>query len=509
MFVRRLTLAAVFAATLALAGCAANPVTGRNELSLVSTAHEIDKGRELYQPTQQGSGGEFNSDPELSRYVRTVGNRLAAVSDRDLPYEFTILHDSTPNAWALPGGKIAISRGMLVEIDNEAELAAVLAHEIVHAAARHSAKGMERDFFGNLALMAVAMHMDDRRHGQYIVGASALGLRLVGRKYSREQESEADYYGMKYMHAAGYDTRGATAMHEKFAAKTHNHDWLQGLFATHPPSRERANDTRAALAEFPPGGETGRTRFQQKVGRLKARARAYEQADEALRRSDSNPSAALRLIDQAITRVPDEGRFYGIKGHILLQQERARAAVAQYEKALSRRDHYFMNYLGLGLAHMELRNFSQARRHLERSHGLLPTALASYHLGEMSLADGDRRRAKTLFEAAAQGGGAVGAAAKRAFTALDIQDNPNAYFDTRIQYQGGQVLVYVRNSTAFATRNIGIGIVAAIDGHVVTRQQTIYYLPAGGSEVVYSGIFYAHNQYVEAVAEVLRAQVDE
>ena len=84
-------------------------------------------------------GGAYVVDPELNRYVREVGARLARASDRALPYEFVVLNNSTPNAWALPGGKIAVNRGLLVELDNEAELAAVLGHEIVHAAARHGA----------------------------------------------------------------------------------------------------------------------------------------------------------------------------------------------------------------------------------------------------------------------------------------------------------------------------------------------------------------------------------
>ena len=82
--------------------------------------------------------------PELTTYVNEVGQKLAAVADRKLPYEFVVLNNSVPNAWALPGGKIAVNRGLLTELQNEAELAAVLGHEIVHAAARHGAKAQER-----------------------------------------------------------------------------------------------------------------------------------------------------------------------------------------------------------------------------------------------------------------------------------------------------------------------------------------------------------------------------
>ena len=127
-----------------ISGCSTNPVTGRSELSLISERQELAIGQRQFMPAQQSAGGTYSVDTNLVRYVNNVGQRLAAVSDRDLPYEFVVINDSTPNAWALPGGKIAINRGLLMALENEAELAAVLGHEIVHAAARHGARTMER-----------------------------------------------------------------------------------------------------------------------------------------------------------------------------------------------------------------------------------------------------------------------------------------------------------------------------------------------------------------------------
>jgi predicted Zn-dependent protease len=126
--------------TVLLTACTVNPVTGQSELELVSTAQQVRIGEQQYAPAQQMQGGQYKVDPELSAYVQQVGQRLAAQSPADLPYEFVVLNNSVPNAWALPGGKIAINRGLLVELRNEAELAAVLGHEIVHAAARHGAR---------------------------------------------------------------------------------------------------------------------------------------------------------------------------------------------------------------------------------------------------------------------------------------------------------------------------------------------------------------------------------
>jgi beta-barrel assembly-enhancing protease len=113
-----------------LIGCGTNPVTGKKEIQFVSEAQELRIGAENYAPMRQSEGGDFKIDPELTTYVNEVGQKLAAVSDRKLPYEFVVLNSSVPNAWSLPGGKIAVNRGLLTELKNESELAAVLGHEI-------------------------------------------------------------------------------------------------------------------------------------------------------------------------------------------------------------------------------------------------------------------------------------------------------------------------------------------------------------------------------------------
>ena len=141
------------ASVLVLAACTINPVTGDRELALISAADEVAIGEQQYAPSQQMQGGDYTLDPQLTAYVAEVGQSLAAVSDRALPYEFVVLNSSVPNAWALPGGKIAVNRGLLVELQSEAELAAVLGHEIVHAAARHGALAMQRGMLLQGALL--------------------------------------------------------------------------------------------------------------------------------------------------------------------------------------------------------------------------------------------------------------------------------------------------------------------------------------------------------------------
>ena len=142
---------------LSLGGCVVNPVTGKNELGWVSTEAQIDIGRKNYVPAQQMQGGQYKIDPQLTEYVSRIGQRVAAKSPIDLPWEFVVLNNSVPNAWAMPGGKIAVNRGLLTELGSEAELAAVLGHEVVHAAARHGAKSMERGMLLQGAMVAAAI----------------------------------------------------------------------------------------------------------------------------------------------------------------------------------------------------------------------------------------------------------------------------------------------------------------------------------------------------------------
>ena len=146
---------------------------------------------------------------------------------------------------------------------------------------------------------------------------------LASRKYRRDAEDEADRHGMRYMHAAGYDTRAAVTLQEKFLAlkKGRKANWLAGLFATHPPSEERVANNRRALAGFREAatrdgrGTTGRSRTCARSGR------PYEAADRARERMASETESALALIEEAIRQVPREASFHGLKGQVLARQE--------------------------------------------------------------------------------------------------------------------------------------------------------------------------------------------
>ena len=302
---------------------------------MVSEATEIQLGERYYGPSRQSQGGDYVTDPAVTTYVRQVGNKLAAVADRKLPYEFVVLNSGELNAWALPGGKIAVNRGLLVELSSEAELAAVLGHEIVHAAARHGAQQMEKgqlmQIGAAVASLAAAAY-GGAQLGQAVGQGAALGGQMLQAKYGRGDELEADKYGMKYMKLAGYDLAAAVTLQEMFVRKFEagtDQSWMTGLFASHPPSAERVAANRRTLTELGgAGGEVGAERYKTALAGLKRAAPAYAKHEQALAAGNKNDFAAARsLAGEAIKLEPRESRFYGLLGDIELASENPRAAL--------------------------------------------------------------------------------------------------------------------------------------------------------------------------------------
>lgn len=459
---RKKLMICLLLATAVLSGCAVNPVTGKTELNLVPESTELSIGQEQYVPSRQMQGGDYTTEPGIEAYVSSIGQRLAAVSDRKLPYEFKVINDSTPNAWALPGGKIAINRGLLTELNSEAELAAVLGHEIVHAAARHSAQGMQRGMLLQGAVLAVGLASQNSEYAQLAVGGATVGAGLVTQKYGRDAERESDYYGMQYMARAGYDPRAAITLQETFVrlSEGRNSDWLSGLFASHPPSMERVEANRRTALAFPAGGDIGAERYRQKISPLlkdKAAYAAYDEGRKAL--ADGQTDKALGLAEKALAAEPKEALFHALRGDVLYKQGRYQDAVTNYDRALERNNGYFHYYLQRGLALQQLGQRDKAVADLEHSTKLLPTAPALNALGKTSLAQGDLTRAKQYFAAAAESKSQPGQEAAASLVRLDLPDNPQKYLNVRLGLdRNNYLLIEVVNNTGVPVTDVDVAI---------------------------------------------------
>jgi beta-barrel assembly-enhancing protease len=443
-----------------LTACGINPVTGDREFNLVSEQKEISIGKERYIATQQTQGGEYIIDRELTAYVNNVGQRLAAVSDRPLPYEFVVVNNSVPNAWALPGGKIAVNRGLLLELENEAELAAVLGHEIIHAAARHGAKSMARGILLQGAVLATGIAAGGSDYSQLAVGGASAAAGLISKKYSRGAESEADFFGMKYMSKAGYDPRAAVTLQEKFVrlAENHNPSWLNGLFASHPPSRERVQANKETIRQFPLKGDLATERYLKKIAHLKKTKEAYKAYDEGRKAfQKKNYRAANTLAANALKMEPLEAQFYGLQGDIYFAQKKLTKALTLYDQAIQHNNRFFQFYMQRGLAKKELGNSTGAEYDFRISLELLPTATAYNALGEVSLAKGKRLEAKNYFKAAAASSSASGKQAAKAFIKLDLPDNPRNYIQaTAVLDQRKKLRIKIENHSSLSVRGINI-----------------------------------------------------
>ena len=228
---RRHRLATGFAAALLLAGCARNPATGERELMLVSESQEIEMGRQ-YDKEVIASIGLY-PDPALQSYIQDLGARLAATSERPkLPWTFRVVDDPAVNAFALPGGFIYVTRGIMAHMTSEAQLATVLGHEIGHVTARHTAAQISKQQLATLGLAigSIASSRIERYAG---VAGQALGLLFL--KFSRDNENQADELGVRYSSRANYDAREMASVMwllDKLSAEGSGRlpEWL----ATHP-----------------------------------------------------------------------------------------------------------------------------------------------------------------------------------------------------------------------------------------------------------------------------------
>ena len=371
VFTVRLSMFCILLLCGLITGCATNPVTGKNELSLVSEQQEIQIGSEQYSQLIQMSGGEYLLDPELSRYVNRVGQKLAAVSDRPhLPYAFTIVNDSSWNAWALPGGKIAINRGLLEALRNESELAAVLAHEIVHSAARHSAQRIERNLWMQAGVAGLLLAVDPE-YRDSAVDLGSMGAGLFELSYSRSAETEADYYGISYMVDAGYDAQGAVSLQQLFAD---NVESAGGWLSSHPASIERVRQNKNTLKAKNKGGYVGEAEYRVQTRTLRRQEPAYELYNRGLKALESgNAERALKLSLQARNRVPEEALFYGLSAQAYQKLGNTRAAIHALDQAIQRNREWFYFYLMRAQLHERNGNQQAAQQDYTRSYELLPT----------------------------------------------------------------------------------------------------------------------------------------
>lgn len=233
-----------------LAGCARNPVTGKQQIALISEEQEIQYGRESHPQVLQQYGQV--EDRELQAYVNGIGQRLARVSHRpQLEWHFTVVDVPVVNAFALPGGYLYLTREILTYMNNEAELAGVLGHEIGHVTARHSVSQISRAQLFSLGLGVGSIISPTF---QQLSGLAETGLGLLFLKHGRDDERQSDELGVQYMTEIGYDPRAFAEFFKVFQAlQEESGQVLPNWLSTHPAPPDRIERTlrnaQAAIAQ--------------------------------------------------------------------------------------------------------------------------------------------------------------------------------------------------------------------------------------------------------------------
>jgi len=267
---RRLLAAFVLACALPfVTGCTVNPATGeRSFTAFMSPAEEVRVGAQEHPKLVKQFGGRYD-DPELAAYVTRIGATVAQVTEfPEIRYSFTLLNDEKVNAFALPGGYVHITRGLLALANSEAEVASVLAHEIGHVTARHSAQRYSQAMVANLGLAILGAAGAAAGTSSGVGDLAAFGAQAYLQGFSREQEFEADMLGIRYMSRAGYDPAAMVSFFRKLDGFTE----LQAVMAGDPGAANRFS----IMASHPRTGDRVAQAFQLARGTAIARPRPEE-----------------------------------------------------------------------------------------------------------------------------------------------------------------------------------------------------------------------------------------
>ena len=223
--------------------------TGKSPGDWYSIESEIRMGKGYSQQIE--SGMKMVQDPVVTEYVNRIGQNLVRNSDAKVPFTIKVVDSDEINAFALPGGFFYVNSGLILAADEEAELAGVMAHEIAHVAARHATRQMTRAQIANFA--SIPLIFVGGGLGYALQSAASLALPMTFLKFSRGFEAEADYLGLQYMYASGYDPQAFIAFFEKVQAKEKKKPGsISKAFSTHPQTPDRIEQSQKEIAKILP-----------------------------------------------------------------------------------------------------------------------------------------------------------------------------------------------------------------------------------------------------------------
>lgn len=402
--------AAAFIAAAAVStamSCSTNPVTGKTQLDLLGESQELALGAQLYPAYIQDSLGPIE-DEALQAMVTRAGEEVARVSHRPaLPYGFVAVNEPAVNAFALPGGKICITRGLLARLESEDGLAAVLAHEVGHVTARHVVGAYNRQALATALILggAAVMEAKDVQGRELITLGAVVGAQLALAHYSREQERQSDRLGLEYSVAAGYSPYGLVETHRVLLELQRTQPGLLArLFASHPMSSARLATAETDIEQLP-GDVRGREKrvepYLRTSERLRALRPAWDLAHEGrVLVAQGKKREGTELLGRSAQQAPEEGVIRTLHAVALNQVERTREARVEAMEGARRSPKVFLTRL-VGGSLLVSEDARASLDHLDEAERILPgVAQVSYMRGRANETLGHRDAAVAAYREA-------------------------------------------------------------------------------------------------------------
>lgn len=489
---------------LALSSCNRSQFVEQNEVCFIKEIPNYESRSTHYEKMLQVKGGLLLTDPALTAFVREVGYRLARVSNAPhVKYEFNIINNGSVDSWALSEGKIAVHRGLLLLLENEAELAAVLAREIILSSSPpkgglRTEKGIKGFDLAMANPASLKMSREERA--------------LLSLRRNEQELISSDHYSIEILARAGYSPTAAISTQEKLLTYVQKKRKKNSSNIT---SLERLNHRRVKMireqaAIFEEGGDLGIERYREQTKRLRKFANAYAKLDtsqHALKKG--NDRLAYSLAEQGLERVPHEARFSYVKGVASMRMGRFSDAISYLDEALEKDKSFFDHYLQRGIAYAGLGYSNKALADLEKSITLLNTAEAHYHLGDLLFERRTPNEAIKHFEVAAEVESRVMLLAQEQLVRLDMPQNPSKYVHLNASLdKRGFLSLAVVNDCSIPVRDILVSIDARgspgirIPRRVVRFPETT---EESGSQMQYTGIGPFEN--FEQLKRSLQAQI--
>lgn len=376
---REFLLLTSLAAAGAAVGCATNPVTGKNQLMLVSEEEEIKVDKQN-SPHQFSSDYGVLQDKSLNRYIERIGKDMAGRTHRPgMPYLFCGVNATYVNAYAFPGGSIACTRGILLSLENEAELAALLGHELGHVNARHTARQMSKGMVVQTVVggLAAAAGTQGAAYGKLAGTLGMAGAGALLASYSRDNEREADSLGMEYMVKSGYGTPGFVGLMDMLKSMSkHKPGYADLLFSTHPMSDERYNTAvKTANSDYKDAAKRPlhKDRYMDNIAGLRSIEGAIknmQKADQAL--AGKKFGETERFLGDALRQAPEDYAGLLMMAKCKMIQEKWDEGRRYAEKAQRVYPGEAQSYLLTGFMNLQQKKYSIAFRDFSRNEKLLP-----------------------------------------------------------------------------------------------------------------------------------------